>query len=104
MGKMKLDKIKHRYINSLYYKAPNGMISKHCDKKKEIIFLYSLGCTANFFVKGKSMNDGLVFNFESGDCLIFDASKNADVIHGIDSIQSNTSPEYLQQYPFLTET
>ena len=101
---MDLGKIKQRYINSLYYKAPNGMISKHCDKKKEIIFLYSLGCTALFFVKGKSMNDGLVFDFESGDCLIFDASKNADVVHGIDSIQADSCPQHLQKYSFLTDS
>ena len=50
------------------------------------------------------MNNGLTFDFESGDCLIFDPSKNADVVHGIDSIQSNTCPKHLEKYKFLTET
>ncbi len=100
---LKFENVRQRYVNSLYYKAPHGMISKHCDKKKEIIMLYSLGCTANFFVKGKSMDNGLVFGFESGDCLIFDASKNADIVHGIDSIQPDTCPPYLHRYPFLID-
>ena len=51
-----------------------------------ITFCLSLGCTANFMVKGPNMSDKEVFKFNSGDMLVFDPSTEANILHEVKSI------------------
>ncbi len=81
--------------------------------------LFSLGCTANFWVKGKEMAKKQEFTFESGDVLIFNGSTELgiltcmikrsggndieskydsieDIQHGITHIIPDTTPEHFK--------
>ena len=51
----------------------------------------SIGCTANFMVKPPNMRNKKVFKFKSGDLLIFNASTNAAIVHGVNSIDHISS-------------
>ena len=64
----------------------------HCDKVTGWVVLFSLGCTANFWVKGKEMKSKFAFPFESGDALIF----NGGTEFGMSGNLSSSSP-----FPFL---
>lgn len=66
----------------------------HCDgirKENSVVFLFSLGRSASFYVHcpemgGDRERDGERFEFNSGDLLFFDATADAGVYHGIESI------------------
>jgi len=74
-------------------------LSYHCDdikKGNSVVFLFSIGRSANFYVHcpemgGDQSNDGKLFEFRSGDLLFFDATKEAGVCHGIESIGPKSS-------------
>merc|ERR1712113_1249984 len=99
-------------LDALIYKSSNGSLANHCDElNASIVFLYSIGCTANFYIhspqmKGDKYRDGKLFKFKSGDMLFFDASKAAQIIHGIDSIDDGSScPQQLKQkYKHLAQS
>eukprot|EP01084_Bolivina_argentea_P181009 312670_1 len=84
-------------VRGIKYDAPNGNISKHIDGLKGLVYLYSIGCTANFYVNGPQMNDGIIFKFKSGDMLFFDASQEAAITHAVISIDDESCPLVLGQ-------
>ena len=79
------------------YEYPNGNLGRHTDKDDSLVYLISLGCTAQFLIKTPEMDDDtVIFDFNNGDVLYFDASPSANIEHGILSILSpSTSPQYL---------
>lgn len=61
----------------------------HCNDS--FVFLASLGCTANFMVKGPLMDAQKTFKFCSGDLLVFNASSEAALLHSVVSIDDSAS-------------
>jgi len=96
---------------TIRYEAPNGQFKPHVDHCNDsLVFLISLGRTANFMVKGYDFNDPEVqsavqrFKFTSGDVLIFNASTGANLLHGVDSVDETASEHgeaLAQEFPML---
>ena len=80
------------YITSFSYPVEGGKLVGHCDKVVGWVVLFSLGCSANFFVKTKNINKK--FEFESGDALIFNGGSQYNVFHGITSIVPDSCPTH----------
>ena len=77
---------------TIRYEAPNGQFPPHVDHCGEsAVFLVSLGRSANFMVRGKGERDVKRLSLRSGDALVFDASTEAGVLHGVESIDENAS-------------
>ena len=77
---------------TIRYEAPNGQFPPHVDHCEEsAVFLVSLGRSANFMVRGKGERDVKRLSLRSGDALVFDASTEAGVLHGVESIDENAS-------------
>ena len=76
------------------YKPPNDNFPLHIDHTNDnsYVFLLSLGCSANFIVKGPTNIEKKEFRFRSGDVLVFDPSTNAGILHGVGSINANSFP------------
>ena len=86
------------------YKTPKDRFPPHIDHcDKSFVFLFSIGCTANFMVQGPGMDVKVEFPFHSGDVLVFDASTRAAILHGVTSIGSSTfcPAKLLQAFPVL---
>ena len=66
----------------------------HCNAGSWV-YLLSLGCTANFIVKGPSMDTCCKFKFCSSDVLVFNASTNAGILHGVNAIVPDFFPTKL---------
>jgi len=84
------------YITSFKYSCSKGKLTGHCDKVTGWVVLFSLGCAANFWVKGKEMRSKHSFAFESGDVLIFNGGSEFNIQHGITSISAGTAPSHFQ--------
>ena len=67
----------------------------HCDNS--YVYLASLGCTANFLVKGPRMAEKRTFKFRSGDLLVFNASTSAALLHGVCGIDEASCPHSLAE-------
>ena len=76
---------------AIQYESPDGYFHPHIDHSDSIVFLISLGCTANFMVKGPKMEAPCLFKFQSGDLLVFNASTEAAILHGVVSIDDERS-------------
>eukprot|EP00928_Gymnodinium_smaydae_P067808 TRINITY_DN50801_c0_g1_i1.p1 TRINITY_DN50801_c0_g1~~TRINITY_DN50801_c0_g1_i1.p1 ORF type:complete len:235 (+),score=26.97 TRINITY_DN50801_c0_g1_i1:49-753(+) len=77
---------------TICYKAPDGKFPPHVDHCKDsLVFLTSLGCTANFMVKTPAMSEKTFFKLHSGDMLVFNASSEAAVLHAVVSIDETGS-------------
>ena len=91
---------------TIKYASPDGKFPPHIDHcQNSYVYLTSLGCTANFMVKGPNMTIKRDFKFNSGDMLIFDASTEAKILHGVTSIDSSItteSQEIGKLFPVLT--
>ena len=87
----------HLSVGVIRYPVPDGNFPEHCDHcKNSWVYLLSLGCTATFVVYNKeTMDEKLSFGMQSGDVLVFDASTEASIIHGVKNIQPNTCPREL---------
>ncbi len=85
LNELKIDRIK-----GLEYNVIGGKIESHCDGRKGYVMIFSLGNTANFNVQAPKMKRKKAFEFRNGDCLIFDTSKEVNIIHEITSIQPNS--------------
>ena len=100
---MNLDERKLGHIQALKYISPNGNFKNHVDKffGDNIVLLFSLGCTANFYLNTPKMKNEQIFKFQSGDMLCFDANSSAKIMHGILNIDDkSSSPQPLQsKYP-----
>merc|ERR1712012_1099951 len=74
-------------MNAIQYRSPDGAFPPHFDHcNGSFNYLMSLGCAANFMVKGPSMESPNHFKFRSGDLLVFNASTEAAILHGVVSI------------------
>jgi len=94
-------------MSAIEYTAPKHRFPPHVDhcNDNSYVYLVSLGCTANFMVKGPNMSDKEVFKFNSGDMLVFDPSTEANILHEVKSIDENTCPPKLAEtYPLLENT
>lgn len=95
-------------VGVIRYQVPNGNFPEHIDhcNDNSWVYLLSLGCSANFVVKGNSpQSEKQQFRFRSGDVLVFDPSSDAAIVHGVDSINGDEvplldCPEELQQFRF----
>ena len=77
---------------TIRYEAPDGCFPPHVDHcNNSFVFLTSLGRTANFMIKGPSMDIKKDFKFYSGDVLVFDASTKAGLLHSVVSIDNSAS-------------
>jgi len=85
------------YITSFKYPKEEGCLTGHCDKIEGWVVLFSLGCTARFFIKGPEMARKTTINFESGDALVFNGGTEYDIFHGITEILANTCPIHLPE-------
>ena len=100
-----VSKFKLFCCDALTYQYPDGSLSRHCDGRRDrsVVFLYSLGCTAKFYVHtpemgGDAYKDGKVLDFQSGDMLFFEATKAASMVHGVDSVdEASTCPPALKR-------
>ena len=87
-----LRQYKHLSTAVIEYESPNGCFHPHIDHcQNSFVYLISLGCTANFMVKGPTMQTRLRFKFCSGDMLVFNASTEAAILHGVLSIGDSQS-------------
>ena len=74
---------------TIRYESPHGHFAPHIDHCNDsYVYLTSLGCTANFMVKGPTMDAQKHFKFHSGDLLIFNASTKAALLHSVVSIDT----------------
>ena len=93
-------------VGVIRYQVPNGCFPEHIDHCNDDswVYLLSLGCSANFVVKG-SPSEKQQFRFRSGDVLVFDPSSDAAIVHGVSSIYGDEaplsdSPEDFQKFRF----
>lgn len=87
---------------AIRYKAPDGKFPPHVDHSNSVVYLMSLGCSANFMVQGPG-DHRHTFEFRSGDVLVFDASSEAYISHGVDGVKPASCPAFLRKlFPILT--
>ena len=92
-------------VGVIRYQVPNGNFPNHIDhcNDNSFVYLLSLGCSANFVVKGPE-SEKQVFRFNSGDVLVFDPSSDAAIVHGVTSINGDdfplNCPNEFQQFRF----
>jgi len=85
------------YCTSFVYPIEDGKLNGHCDKILGWVVLFSLGCSANFWIKGPQMKQREYIKFESGDTLVFNGGTEYNIMHGIDSINPNTCPNFFPE-------
>lgn len=99
-------------VGVIRYQVPNGAFPEHVDHCNDSswVYLLSLGCTANFVVRGRDKTkEKQMIQLKSGDVLVFDPSSDAAILHGVKSISSEypgdgvgeeVCPLDFQQYRF----
>lgn len=99
-GEWKSSEFKSISMAVIEYESPDGRFPPHIDHCNDsFVYLLSLGCTANFMVKGPAMQERKTFKFHSGDLLVFNASSQAAILHGVMSIDGEEScPEELKPW------
>ena len=72
-------------LATIKYPSPDGRFAAHIDHCNDSswVYLWSIGCAANFMVKGPNMDEKTVFSFNSGDLLVFNASSSAAILHEV---------------------
>merc|ERR1711890_165071 len=91
-GNANLGKWRSLSMAAIKYESPHGHFPPHIDHcNNSFVYLMSLGCTANFMVKGPRMEARKNFKFRSGDLLVFNASTEAAILHGVMSIDAEGS-------------
>eukprot|EP00929_Paragymnodinium_shiwhaense_P089791 TRINITY_DN4999_c0_g1_i1.p1 TRINITY_DN4999_c0_g1~~TRINITY_DN4999_c0_g1_i1.p1 ORF type:complete len:283 (-),score=25.91 TRINITY_DN4999_c0_g1_i1:473-1321(-) len=91
-----LDKYKSVSMAAIQYEAPTGKFPPHVDHCGEsCVYLMTLGCSANFMVKGPSMAGQANLKLRSGDLLVFNASTEAALLHGVTGIDDGSCPQHL---------
>ena len=93
---------------TVQYEVPDGHFPPHVDhcNDESLVFLASLGCTANFMVRGPTMTTKRIFKFHSGDLLVFNPSSKAAILHSVVNIDpgggANSSSHLLhKEFPIL---
>ena len=94
-GRANLSEYTSLSMATIRYEAPTGRFPPHVDHCNDsAVFLVSLGRTANFMVKGPgtARSDAPKrFKLYSGDVLVFNASTEANILHGVESIDESAS-------------
>lgn len=79
-------------MGTIRYRAPDGRFPPHVDHcEKSAVFLISIGRSANFMVRGKDDAEATRFQMHSGDVLLFNASSEAKILHGVEGIDLGAS-------------
>lgn len=79
-------------MGTIRYRTPDGRFPPHVDHcEKSAVFLISLGRSANFMVRGKDDAEATRFQMHSGDALLFNASSEAKILHGVEGIDIGAS-------------
>ena len=87
-------------LSVIEYEAEKHTLAEHVDHDNSFVYLLSIGCTANFVVKGPTMamvddnndkKEQQLIRLRSGDLLVFDASTKGNIRHGIQSIDNCSS-------------
>mmetsp|Transcript_3976 Transcript_3976/g.8788 ORF Transcript_3976/g.8788 Transcript_3976/m.8788 type:complete len:216 (-) Transcript_3976:446-1093(-) len=77
---------------TIRYEAPTGRFPPHVDHCSDsAVFLASLGRSANFMVRREGEREVRRFQLRSGDVVVFNASTNAGILHGVESIDEGAS-------------
>jgi hypothetical protein len=77
---------------TIRYHAPDGRFPPHIDHcKGSAVCLFSLGRSANFMVRGNADEQARRFQMHSGDVLVFNASSEAKILHGVEGIDLGAS-------------
>ena len=92
-------------LGAIRYEAPHGRFPPHVDHCNEsFVFLASIGCTANFMIRGPRMAQPKRVQFFSGDMLVFNASTEANILHAVESIERTGSDAWVslaKKFPLL---
>ena len=79
-------------MGAIRYRVPDGRFPPHVDHcKNSAVVLMSLGRDAKFTVRGRDDASATRFAMRSGDALVFDASSEARVLHGVEGIHCSAS-------------
>merc|ERR1712135_171726 len=79
--------LKTVHMKALQYKAPDARLARHYDNDPGFVILY---------VNGPGMEKELQFEFKSGDVLVFNSSKKAQIYHGVDYVVDESAPKELK--------
>jgi len=85
-------------LNCVLYPI-GSMLGRHCDNMSGYVILFSFGCDAKFFLQklsNKHRKNGTLVNMKSGDVIIFEASHEQRVLHGVDCIIPNSAPKHFE--------
>eukprot|EP00483_Globobulimina_turgida_P011357 UN11379 len=85
-------------LNCVLY--PFGsMLGRHVDNMDGWVVLFSFGCDAKFYLQllsNEQSRNGCVVNMKSGDVIVFEAGDKTRVLHGVDSIVRNSTPQHFK--------
>ena len=75
-------------LAAIRYPSPDGRFPPHVDHCNDgsLVFLFSLGCAANFRVRSPAMVRFREVEMQSGDALVFDPSSEAAITHEVGAI------------------
>ena len=73
-------------ISNILYPVKGGKLAERCDGKRGWIVLISLGLSCSFSLRAPGMEQDREFQLDSGDVLIYECSKEADIHHGANYI------------------
>eukprot|EP01130_Rhizamoeba_saxonica_P002670 TRINITY_DN12430_c0_g1_i1.p1 TRINITY_DN12430_c0_g1~~TRINITY_DN12430_c0_g1_i1.p1 ORF type:complete len:615 (+),score=106.18 TRINITY_DN12430_c0_g1_i1:2-1846(+) len=82
------------YCTATMYDSIYGKLGAHCDNISGWVVLFSLGCSAEYFVKMPRKNRKR-FTFKSGDVLIYNGSSGLKVRKSIEKINTGSCPSFL---------
>ena len=89
------------YITCFKYPLIDGRLIGHYDMKPSWVLLLSIGHSCSFRIMGPNTNGIKEFEYNSGDCLIFDASKQASIFHEMTEVSNQIPNELLICCPDL---
>ncbi len=81
-------------VSTLLYPRGSSGLAIHRDSKQGWVCGLSLGCSATFFFQERKDSDRSTVKLESGDLIVYNATK---LLHGIEAITENSGPEWWKQ-------
>ncbi|GMH65235.1 hypothetical protein TrST_g9533 [Triparma strigata] len=84
-------------MSVIRYASPSGKFPPHIDHCPSLVYLLTLGCSAIFTVKTPSMPKTERVELKSGDVIVFDASTEAKVEHGVEGIVEGSCPKFMEK-------
>eukprot|EP01084_Bolivina_argentea_P024594 45818_1 len=85
-------------LNCVLYPL-GSLLGRHVDNMNGWVVLFSLGCDAKFYLQllsNEKRRNGFVLSMKSGDVIVFEGGDKTRVLHGVDSIVQNSSPQHLK--------